>query len=596
MADFETKKFDIILVGKTLPSLLIANALLDCGIKFVILDPEGDKLSQKAETNRYMLIDTQNHEVTASMIQSLTPGLLTKQDLDSTKYSAMLDRMGFSWFRGRYYYNCLQFWKTLDCNDIFRKLENLCEKLEFAESVFRVRWGDFERELDSVTVVEYLRKQCYLKSTVAWFNELACNFMDCDVTKLSMFWFVWCLKLSGGVGTLMNSSQVFIKTEAVSAKLEKKLESNIVYTKQRKRYLICSSKNGLEFEFNENTRMETSFLFSFLDVKGTRNLLKCDDDSCQSQNMQVFLEMLFQLPKLSLEVPVMGNISLIKSAASIFCHNDMGKTRSCHRLFPSPELSVFSMRTSFFGKDAIDIYSKCFDQSQAVAHFNSLLSKMYLRVEGTEISTSQLQLHPPMPSKDMLSSCLVSESELKPWDRFLIFDPLFLTKYPSYMEGKLLTAIQYLRKEFPSFDICKGSISLINCPKGAMANVDDDARSSGPHSSVDKMFHLLPTLTMTLTGLSFYLLFCCYHQFGDELKEIVALLYVYYRFDATRDRLFAPKSTRFQRFAKFFQIQPVVSGVNRIYGLAGSSALNTWSEGTKKEVDEKEDNSQSYFE
>ena len=475
MADFETKKYDVILLGKTLPCLLLSNTLRDCGINFLILDVDAQKSSCKNEANQYLWIDTLNHEVTANMIQFLAPELLEKREHICTNYSVMSDRLGFSWFRGRFYLNCLQFWKTLDCNDMFRKLGTLSEKIDCARNVFEVKWGDLEQELDNVTVLEYLNKNCFLKSTVAWFQELASNFMNCDVAKLSMFWFVWCLKLSGGVETLMNSSQLLIKTETLLTQLEKKLESNIIHSEQRNQCLLLPLKDGLKLRLN-NVQMEASLMFSFIDVKRTRSFLKFDDVSCESRNVQVFLEMMFQQPKMNMEVPVMGNISLVKSAASIFCHNDMDRPRSCHRLFASPEFTVFSLRTSFFGKKAIEIYSKCIDQSQAVSYFNSLLFKMYLRVEGTEICASQLHMHPAMPSKGLLSSCLVSESELNPCDRFFILDPLFLTKYPNHTEGMLLTAIQVLRKHFPSFDISKHCGPSGDCTQVAITNKNDDAR------------------------------------------------------------------------------------------------------------------------
>ena len=478
MADLVTRKLNLVLLGKTLPSLIIGDCLLGSGIKFLILDLEDDKPSSPIE-NQYLWVDIQNHELTTRFIRSYTtPGFPKRPYPESAKSSVMLDQLGFTWFRHRYYINYLQLWKTFDCNDVFRKLGNLCDKMDCAENVFGVKWNQFETELDNVTVLEYLRKNCYLSSTVAWFKELASWFMNCDVSKLSMFWFVWCLKLSGGVETLMNSNQVLVKTETLFMKLLQKLESHIALCKNTDKSTgsfvpVTFAGDKIEMKLADYSQIETSFVFSFLDVKRTANIVKFDKTCYEdTHKLRIFLEMLFHEPKIDLEVPLMGNVSLIEAATSVFCHNNLGFARSCHRLFPFSELSVFSMRTSFYGKDAIHFFSRCIDQSNVVSYLNAILTKVGLRVDGTDIKRSQIYLHAPMPSTGLVSSGLISEKDLRRFDRLLILDQLFLTKYPNHIEGVILMALQKLRKYFPDCEISHDCVAIGDSSEVARRKTD----------------------------------------------------------------------------------------------------------------------------
>ena len=524
------KKYDIVLIGKTPASLFVADFLHKHGnCSFVIIN-EIDK--DPISTPQNILIDPSRHPLSARLLELNPAESYSSDEIEVKNPFKDLFSGVYSGFYGNHFWAGLHFWYTLDHNDVLQKIAKLSANLPNCENIIYLSIKDSQqlKRWDNMTVVEFLKQNCRYEKTRRTLKALIESFLGCDSENVSVLWFLWCVKLSGGVRSITNTSQKLIPTKTVVKILEANLPKGAIVDWHRS-VMVTEDTNSfvkveiLWDEFERLGEVIASYVMDFSSVpsnlKGTEN----------GVSLEVVKHVFASAPVVS----IYGNM------------NQVGE--------------------NFRKGSKIDItkLSRVFNENERFAttvHGNAALTYLALNKEQTNLNFEWGKANFSLP-RGLLSS--LDLKGLLPGvhcpSRLYKISPLLAQKFPNFLEGELIQVNEVLERILPQFgehEDPSASGFLRSGFLGQPKSVDEDLKYLGVNMAT--WFNWLPSMRMVYMSLGLYLGFCCYKQFSDEAYEIIALLYIYYFFDSYRDRWFAPKSTRFQQFVNFFQLRYLSGG------------------------------------
>ena len=515
-------KYELVLVGKTVASLVAADTLLQHGINsFVIVNDKTDELYSKTE---HVVIDLQKHVLSATHL----PEELNQTESHVPNEIVLTDTWkgfgtpGYGRFVSSHYWAGYKFWLTVDYNDVIRKISDLAENLPNAQNILQLHITDSKYlcDLDRITVSDFLESECRFKNTISVLSALIEAFTRSDSISTSMLWFLWCVKLSGGWKALANKSQICLSNDEFIEHLMKKLGDIKVLDALKYIDLNENGKSGgsVEVSVDGKTSFVAEKVLNFLPFSPRVS------SNSDSRMVKMLKELMSNSPKVNLtkdsHLLTLNKSWILGGSSGHFWNVGSYETR----VFNCPNDQIFA---TIHGSVALRYLASKYSRVKHSPDF----------MIGYSV-TCPKQLISNLPSLNQLfkSKCIYTIS------------PLLASEFPCSLEGELLQLRNVFRRIFPSSKMTKSWSTEVSTSPEASAESD-----TVMGINIDDLFKWLPSIGSVYIALTVYFGYCCYKQFSDEAYEIISLLYLYYRFDTMRDRWFEPKTTRFQKFITFMQ-------------------------------------------